>query len=297
MRLKLLHHGAEWLAGEFQPPKSMADAPQHVWRVHRNEQSTQMAIKLASDGTGVWDESGRLLHYIPDGADLCWRPKSMQLLSLETRSTRRCQQGAGLAYSLRILEANSFQAMGEIEICLPQGIPNYLILDHQGDQCLATWAGDPETGYVIVELKTMKQLPGIFKDSCLSLSPPELSPNGQFVVSCKPTVYGWWTLDNDEYWDTPSPGGSFEVGIITVHDVESGEITNHAVTVDLPRGWIPDRPERTEWNRIWGPEFVSEREFRIWLPDDSTELLTLPLSKSIDIHREIGAERQWLSDD
>src|SRR5207247_7807274 len=105
------------------------------------------------------------------------------------------------------------------------------------------------------------------------------------------------TYDNEQYWETPSPGGSFEVGVITIHDVKSDVFTNHVVAVNLQEGWIPDRPEAPEWNQIWGPEFVSEREFRFWLPDDSTEHLTLPLPPRIEIRRPIGTKRKWLTDD
>ena len=73
-------------------------------------------------------------------------------------------------------------------------------------------------------------------------------------------------------------------------------ITKHTVTVDLPDGWLPDRPEAAEWNQIWGPEFVAESAFRFWLPDDSPELLTLPLPPIIEIHRPIGTQRRWLTD-
>jgi hypothetical protein len=42
---------------------------------------------------------------------------------------------------------------------------------------------------------------------------------------------------------------------------------------------------------IWRPDFVSERQFRIFLPDDSPEILSLPLPPEIVIDRLLSTSR------
>ncbi|MGB8294211.1 MAG: hypothetical protein WCG85_02165 [Polyangia bacterium] len=84
------------------------------------------------------------------------------------------------------------------------------------------------------------------------------------------------------------------MGTITVQSVRSGTISRHDVCVELPDGWAPDRPEESEWNMLWGPEFLPDGKLRIWLPDDAQELLTLPLPSQIVITRPLAAQRSWL---
>jgi hypothetical protein len=246
-------------------------------------------------GTGVWDASGGLVHYIKSGADLTWSRDWSALLSLEVRFGP-CAQQKGVRHALRIVDPASFETLDEIEICIPTGSVEYIVLSHRGDKCLATWLEQNQWGYVMVDLKSMTQLPFGFDWPSANLAPPEFSLDDAFIVSCSGFRTGWWTDEVDDYWEYPSPGGLRKVGTVSVHDVASATLTNHDVLVDLPPGWLPDRPDQPEWDTIWGPEFVSERRFRIWLPDDSTELLELPLPPRIEIKRQIATERPRLDD-
>jgi hypothetical protein len=62
--------------------------------------------------------------------------------------------------------------------------------------------------------------------------------------------------------------------------------------IDLPEGWLPVDPDNGDWDTIWGPEFISDNEFRIWLPDGSPEILQLPLPEHIEIQRGLSTARQ-----
>jgi hypothetical protein len=297
VKLKLLHHAAEVIPGEYESPPSTGWKTQEICRVRRDASGQRLAFKFCDGGTGIWDRSGKLLYFIAEGADLCWDEKSGTILSLELRRYGPCKGGNGIGHALRRLDMETFRVTAEMEICIPFGEVNYLVLDSRGNRCLATWAGHgAEWGYIIVNLIAMKQLPQGFTYSAQTVCPPEFSPDDKFIVSCNPVGDGWWADDNDNYCETPSAGGSFDVGVISVHDLALDAVTNHVVGVDLPEGWLPDRPECPEWNQIWGPEFVGVRDFRFWLPDDSIVTLKLPLPPRIEIAKEIGTERQWLDD-
>lgn len=299
MKLKYMHHTDEWLPGEFEPPATFPHDEGAVWCVHPNVRRHLLALKMFEGGTGVWTTTGRLLHYIEKGTDLVWlRDCTEELLSLESRFGP-CQSGKGIRHVLRRLESETFEMIDEMEVCVLSGFANYLVLNHRTNQCLATWL-DPGVawGYVIIALDKMHQLPGgLVYEEYPTLSPPAYSLDDRFIVSCNPIQDGWWADDIEDYERSPSAGGLHEVGVITVHDTASDTITNHQVVVDLPVGWMPDRPSAAEWSAIWGPEFVSEREFLFWLPDDSTERLTLPLPPTVTIHRPLKATRDWLEDD
>ena len=295
MKAKWIHHHSEWIPGDFEAPSQLAgDDYLSVSRIHRSPSQDLIGTKLYSAGTGIWNTSGKLLHYFESGADLSWERKSATLLSLENQFGP-CSQEEGIRHVLKRLDGSPpFHIREEMEICVPTGGVEYLVCNHQGDMGLATWLDQTEWGYVLINLRMMSQLSGRYSYPSATLSPPAFSLDDRFIVSCNYFQDGWWTDEVDDYWDSPSPGGRRKVGSISVHDIASGSITYHDVMVELPSGWIPDRPCEPEWNMIWGPEFVSEREFQIWLPDQSTELLTLPLPPCIDIKRGLKTERKWL---
>jgi hypothetical protein len=293
MRAKLIHSHTEWLAGDYEAPPELAKK-EHltVWHLHRNSQTGLTAMKV-DRGAGVWNESGHLLFYSKQAADLGWSNSSSDLYGAEIRFGP-CRQGKGVRHALRRLESGTFRVSQEIELCIPTGAPEYLVINHSGNKCLATWLDQTQWGYVVVDLKTMSQLAGGLYYPAASLAPPDFSPDDAIVVSCSPFKNGWWTDAIDDYWDHSSPGGSRKVGTITVHNLASNSFSHHDLMVQLPAGWIPDRPVAGEWSVIWGPEFVSEREFKIWLPDDSIEMLRLPLPTPVQINRPLGTEREWL---
>lgn len=293
MRAKLMQPSAEWLAGDYEAPPELAGKPfLAVWRIHHNP-ATGLSVLKVNRGSGVWDGSGRLLFYSRKTADLAWAKNSPHLYSAEIRFGP-CAKGEGVRHALRRLEPESFRVAQESELCVPMGAPEYLVLDHTGNRCLATWLDQTQWGYVIVDLPAMSQLPGGFYYAAPSLAVPAFSPNDDLIVSCSPSKNGWWTDAVDDYWDHPSSGGLRKVGTVSVHTISSNSVSHHDLSVPLPEGWIPDRPDAGEWNAIWGPEFVSDREFKIWLPDDSVETLQLPLPPRIDINRPLATRRKWL---
>ena len=290
MRAKLIHHDEEWLPGEFESPALLVTKGYlRVWCIHRYASGGLIGMKIER-GTGVWNSSGRLLRYFSRGADLAWSRDASLLWSLECRFGK-CPGGAGVRHVLKSRDPQSFEKRQETEICVPTGGVRYLVLNHRGDRCLATWLEQHAWGYVGVDLNTMAQMVHGLSWPSATLAAPEFSGDDAYVVSCHFAGSAWW---NDELADPniPSPGGIRKVGTISVQDIENGEITQHDVFVEVPQGWIPDRPDYSEWYGIWGPEFVSDQEFRIWLPDNTAEILKLPLPERVHLRSTLGTHRQ-----
>lgn len=244
-------------------------------------------------GAGVWDESGHILFFLEKAGDLGWSKNSSDFYSLENHFGP-CLRGDGVRHILRRRESGTFRVFDEIELCVPMGGVEYLVINHTGDRCLATWLDQTQWGYVVVDLQNLVQLPVGFYHPSASLAQPDFSPDDAYVISCNRFKSGWWTDVIDDYWDSPSSGGLRKVATISVQNIFSNVTSHHNVMVRLPAGWIPDRPVAAEWSMVWGPEFVSEREFKIWLPDDSIEILHLPLPTHIEINRPLATKRKWL---
>jgi hypothetical protein len=291
MKAKLIHHSFEWLEGDYDPPEELATKTHlTVWRMENNYSSKLVAMKL-DHGTGIWTESGKLIHYVKLGADLHWVNNSMELLSLELRFGT-CQQQKGIGHTLRRLKAETYNVINEMDICVDSGGVELLVLNNSGNRCLVTWLDQGCWGYIFIDLVAMKQLPDRFSFRPGSLAPPSFSPDDSVVISCNYYKSGWWTDEIDDSWDYPCLGGLRKVGVINVHDVVSDIISNHEVLIDMPEGWIPVDPDNSDWDTIWGPEFISKKEFRIWLPDGSSEVLSLPLPTRIEIQRGLSTEKQ-----
>lgn len=291
MRLRLNHHSSELLGGDFAAHVSPPIEEAIVCAVRPNDLGDELAVKLSDGGTGIWKATGSLRHYFPQGADLGWLNHSKEILSLEVRPFGPAYRSDGVAHPIKRLDAASLNVVAETKVHVPQGLASFLVLNPSQDRCAATWRDEVRWGYELVELPSLRQLPIRFTYAYPTLCPPAFSLDGRFVVSCNSVAVGWWTDDNDAYEETPSPGGEFELGVISVHDLASGNVSLHEVWVDLPEGWMPDDPGRAEWNEIWGPEFISATTFRFWLPDGGAETVSLPLPGRVQIARPLRETR------
>jgi hypothetical protein len=290
MRVKLLHHASEWLSGDFEPPEHLVQKEYLVaWRVHRNELDGSTALKLQS-GTGVWDAAGKLLLYLKRGGDLNWLNGFHDLLSLENVFCP-CDGRKGVHHRLRRLETSSFRELQEIGICVPEGAVRYLVLNATKRKCLATWIEQTSWGYVQLDLETKAATRLSLRWKAPTLPPPAFSPDDRFIVACHYYKAGWWNDMQDDPAEYPSPGGVRKVSTITVQDAASGDVSSHDLLVKLPKGWMPERPNDYGWDMVWGPEFISAEEFNIWLPDDTAQVLRLPLPARVILERELRTTR------
>jgi hypothetical protein len=294
MRRKLLGYKEEWLAGDFQAPAPLSNKKYlSVWRAHQNTDRSLVAMKL-QQGAGIWTSEGKLLFYGEQCADIAFAGGS-EIWLLENVYAK-CGGGPGVAHALHRIQSGTWTSLFKLEICVPLGAVEYLVVsdrDQNERVALVTWLDQTEWGYVVVNLSQMKQVPISFRWDSPTLSPPALSPDEKTVVSCQYLVDRWWLDDNDDE-TAPSPGGMRQMGSISVHHLAPSQVSNHPVLVNLPAAWRPDRPNRSDWSMIWGPEFTGPREFRIWLPDATEKRLSLPLPPKVVIEESLRTERPWL---
>jgi hypothetical protein len=147
----------------------------------------------------------------------------------------------------------------------------------------------------LVDLQTGTQLGASTRWETSADAPPAFSPDGQYIVACQFERAAWWNdEDGEDPSEVPSPGGRRRIGVISVHHLATNSLAETPVFADVPAGWIPDRPYNSEWYRIWGPEFIDQARLRIWLPDGTEEVLSLPLPRDLVITRPLGTVRPWI---
>lgn len=291
MRIKLFHHGSEWLPDDVEPPPALArEGFLTAFGVRRSPDGSLLGAKL-SKGSALWDAAGKLLYYDDRAGDVHLGTGENALLVLDN-TFGRCTTRSGIRHRVRRLELGTLRLLAEAELCVPIGGVERLIVDHRQATALATFLDQHQWGYVSLDLATLQQAQPSLYARGATLSPPAFSPDDELVVAVHYLRELWWSDDPDD-WYAPSPGGPHQMGSISVHQLATDKVTFHEVWIDLPEGWLPDRPENSEWSNLWGPEFLSRDSFKIWLPDDTEEPLTLPLPDRITIRRPLGTTRTW----
>lgn len=82
MKVKLIHHGEEWLEGDFEPPAGLPVSKPYfaACRLHQQASSGLVGMTVRNFGTGVCDASYRHLLHLPHGADMAWHPQRPRCL-------------------------------------------------------------------------------------------------------------------------------------------------------------------------------------------------------------------------
>lgn len=295
MKVKYIHHIDEWLPGDFDPPPRLQAGSKHfsVWRVHPHPTEARVAMKVHGGGVGVWTMDGRLTHFFDRAADLSWvHGRADQALCLESNAAPSRSPG-GLEALLRLREGTGLDVVRESLVSFPTGGMNYLVPAPGRQHFAAVWLDQASWGYELVDAAGHAQLAAARQWPQPTVSPPGFSQDGAFLVGCHFVKSGWWTDEIDDYWEYPADGGPRQCGTISVHELSTGAVTLHEVIVDLPAGWLPDRPDNAKWDMIWGPEFLDARTFSVWLPDHSTATLTLPLPAQVTIPHPLATQRPW----
>lgn len=288
MRVKLIQHTEEWLPIDCErPPIALRENHLLVWNVRPNPTQTQIAMKLVGGGVGIWTSAGTLVKFFERASDLAW-DSTGAVAWLLASVFAPCEVGPGVRHVIRKLETETYAQIEEIPLCVETGGVEYLEKQVHGSLCIATWLEQNSWGYVAVDLASSRQLPVQLSWPSATISPPAFEPGSSVVVACHFHNSVWWNDEEDDPAELPSPGGQRKIGTISVHDLATDQRAVSQVIVDLPPGWLPDSPYAAQWSSMWGPSFTSAHTFKIWLPDHSTETLTLPLSPTIHITRHLS---------
>lgn len=286
-----ISHTTEPMADDLAPPPNVRPGRRpSAWRVHRDG-TGRLALKL-THGTGVWGADGALLWFLPKGGDLAWIEGGRTLLSLEN-TFGTCTLGGrqGVRHKLEKLAADTFQPRASLDLCVVSGGVQYLVVAPGGKRAVVTWSEQSAWGYVTVELDPLRQAGPALTWRAATLPPPAFSPDGRFVVACPARDTHWWAASDDG--DPPffSDGGRKCMAIITVQDMQSGDVTEHEIWITLPPGWTPQQQDRSEWYGLWGPDFIAADQLRVWLPDDTPSVLPFPLPPRIDLSHRLADRR------
>jgi hypothetical protein len=277
MRAKLLHHSTEWLEQDFERPPELGDAREiSFW--HMQRVGSMLALKT-NKGSGLWTSEGRLLRFSAEAADLQVIAAAEAVVEL-VNVFGRCTVGEGVRHQVHLRDLRQWTPRGSIELCVPMGGAEYLVLSPDARSCLATWLDQQQWGYVGVDLVNRVQTTLAFEFGTPTLNIPAYTSDGRFVIACNRHRRLWWADDPDD-WDAPCPGGERLFGTISVQDTATCAVTLHELVVELPKGWIPKEADDPDWETAWGPEILSAEQFRIWLPDHTPLTLTLPLPERI----------------
>lgn len=297
MRIVLIGHDKRIVPGDYQaPPGKEFLSELLATRFHPHPVAPDLfALKVLGGGAGIWRSNGELVYHFPAGADLGWLANGNELLCLEATFEGDPSGYPGVPHRLTRLTVPTFRKKASLSIAVPTGGVEYLCISPSGKRCIATWLDQSECGYVGVDLDSFCQTDLRCAWTDVTLSAPAFHNDDTHVVSCVSSSFPWWVDEFDDIQTSPSPGGTRMVGLVAVQSWDAPEqISQHPIIVELPPGWQPARPSYSEWRRIWGPEMLPSGDFRVWLPDDSGDLYTLPLPDEIRIKRQIGVERRDL---
>lgn len=286
------------LIGDFESPNlAQPDEKCIVSGVHRHPTSNAFTVRPLFGQNcvaAVWDSrTGQLLWSLPKATEFGWSADGQSIYGLFSMFGR--SQRNGIRHRLDRYSWPECKLQEESFLSVPSGGADSLIMSPQGRYAAVVAIQSPEWYYEVLELqpKISQLWIGQRIDEYL-LDGPVFSPDDRYLVTIASTRYAWWAWPDEdeegfdeENWHIPSEGGQYECGWIYVHDLESNRFTKHTLNVNLPQGWLPTvkggYDDGWNWMVIWGPEFINEKEFRVWLPGGHPFVVRFPLPEQIDI--------------
>lgn len=115
-------------------------------------------------------------------------------------------------------------------------------------------SGQGDWGYDVLRVKPLAREAGVVDEFGYMLELPEFWPDESRLVGGAGDGFlgGWWARDED-FYVTPARGGPVTMGFIFVHELPSHRVTRHLLSIDLPKGWMPDAPDANTW---YGPQAI-----------------------------------------
>jgi hypothetical protein len=293
MHILLRHRLEQKLPGNFELPPGMRRGDCIAFRVRRHPTSSAIATSPLFGNncvTAVWDSATGKLLWVPERAsDLDWSPDGQSAYVLRSQFGRG--PGGGIGHRLLRYSWPGCELQEELHFRVPSGGADALVVSPAGGLAAAVAIEGPEWYYEVLSLRpALSQLDVGHRIDDYLLDGPIFSPDERYLVTVGSPGYLWWAApdeEDEERWQIPSEGGKHEVGWVHVHDLGKDRKTRHPLVVDLPAGWQPvpraGEPDGWSWKVVWGPHFLGDRDFRLWLPDGSTLDLRLPLPKVIKV--------------
>ncbi len=292
MRIILAHRERTTLPGNFEPPPGVDPKKDCVgFRLYRHPESSVFTVSpLFSENcvAAVWDAaSGKLLWAPERASEIGWAADGQIAYALV------CKFGPGpldcIGHRLLRYSWPGLELQEDFSFNVPSGGADGLVVSPTGRLAAVIAIQGPEWYYEVLQLLPSLSQPRVgHRIDDYLLDGPVFSPDERYIVTVGSPRFLWWTWSEDEEeWQVPSEGGTYELGWLHVHDLASGQKTKHTLVVNLPAGWQPTPREGEldgwSWTVLWGPQFTGDRMFRLWLPDGSPLDLRLPLPDNVEI--------------
>ena len=191
-------------------------------------------VHCLTSRAGVWDAaSGKLLWQPDNTLALCWLPGGHEVVLIREAYERSLDHPPMLIGPLQseytyFFERRTWPGKALISRCVirpPAGWIDRVVVSPRGDLAAFRWIEQGCAGFELVALTADgdRQTPGAgYRTKPNLLSGPVFSPDGSYIaLSCG--RWSWWMANLEDYWeydkDTPSSGGSFEVGHVTIFHV------------------------------------------------------------------------------
>lgn len=297
MRITLQHLEQQSLAAEFEAPADPDPGECEAFALRKHPTSSAIALspllRRNCPQSAVWDsETGKLL-WVPNKAtDIGWSPDGRSVYLLWSQYIPTPDRLAG--HWLQRYTWPGCDLEEELRFVVPSGSPHFLVVSPTGGLAAVVAHMGPDWTYVVLGLQSSLHELGVgYRIDEALVDGPVFSPDQRYIVSIGSANYVWWACPDEEQeedvdgWQIPCEGGCHEFGWVYVHDLEELRVTRHTLVADLSPGWQPqprnDDPSGKLWMLVWGPQFTSDRAFRISLPGGSLLELRLPLPESIHI--------------
>jgi hypothetical protein len=279
----------EELPVEFESPIGVTGGTQFALRVQRHPTESVVTMNLSGIGggvTAVWDASTGKLLWSPDQAsDIGWTHDGRHAIVLASKFGRG-PDGRGITHRLLRYAWPTRELLEELDFRVPSGGADSLVISPTGKQAMVIAIEQGDWCYELLQLEPhFRQLnAGHYVPFWLG-DCPAFSPNEQVLVAVGSPGPGWWAPPGIDF-AAPAIAGAHKMGVVYVHHLRENRVLSHDLIVNLEEGWRPEEPDG-QWEFIWGPEFIAENRFRIWLPDGHPADLQLPLPETIEITHKL----------
>jgi hypothetical protein len=221
----------------------------------------------------VWNNKTYKLIWSPSNAiDISWLDTGTKILFIQEHYQHRPELHKMILsrlqsesrYYLCLCTWPDLSEVHKSEISFPTGWPMELVVSQSGTVGLFTWNEQDCAGYEVVSLKdnAISQQKGLGKKRSPNLlTRPAISPTEEFIVSSW-GKWNWWGDKPEE----PSLGGTFESGIVVIHEIETNKTRQIPVTTTVPSGWEPDPFDKTGFFGVGNPRFLTDHNAVIELP-------------------------------
>jgi hypothetical protein len=221
---------------------------------------------MYDERTSVWDAAtGRIVWFTADTTALAWFPSGTDIILIREHfeGENNDQEYMKSTYSC---ERYTWPDKRFVQACPITPLyrqPVAISVSPREDIALFYWTNQGISGFGAVALQA-EPMHQVHELGHQSFGMPAFSPSGRYMVYCWQQIRPWW--NRNPY--LPCEGGIYEVGQITIIDLDTSTQRNIPVQAEIPSGWIP----KDLLAPVHSPEFIDEYTFEVTLPTEESRI-------------------------